>query len=1093
MKRKHINGRDRNRRPNVARLRSSRQRTAVAETLESRQLLANIVVDSAFDALNYPANVTIGQLGAHVSLRDAVTAANNTAGSDTINFAPALFGTTLRLGLVGDNTFGPSALVVRDSLFINNSNSGITFARNTAAAPDRLRLFYVAPQAYLNIRNVTLADGLARGGNTSAGGGGAGLGGAIVNAGQLDLDSVTFRDNRAIGGSTIQFGPDFAGGGLGGDASGFNGGPPNGGTQGAWGGFGGGGSGVLGPGGNGGFGGGGGLAAGSGGFGGGGATGTNVAGDAYGYGGFGAGNGGGGEARGGGGGAGFGGAVFNYGGFARFKNSTFSQNSAIGGTSANGSQYNGSGAGGAIFNLNGNVVLQYSTLANNTAAQGGGAVFNLGAANGVQTQSGPSLPNAPASLDLTNNIFAGSNNGSATLVADIVQNGPVTLTGSNNLIQTRSAGDFAGPNTITADPLLGPLAKNGGAAETHLPAGNSPAIGKATPLSVVLTDQRGAPRSIAPDLGAVERNFVVNTTLEDNVPNLLTSIREAMAAAEAQPGADRIYFAPGLAAQTVTVVDGWTQGLDTAIYNHGEVTIDGGPQGVRINLASPVPRRLFANFGSGFLTMRNLTLSGGDIRGVSQGGAIWNAGRTDLFNVRLTNNKADQGGAIFNTGTLNITDSTLDYNLVSSNGTGGAIESQGSTTITRCNFPFNHATAGGAINSSGNLNLIDSTLNSNTASSGGALQQLNTSIISGCTFNYNSATSFGGAIASPNGGTVTITNSAIINNTAGNEAGGIESQGVAGSPANVSLSNCTIAGNVANGAGLGGAMSNVASGGSAMITLRDCTIAQNNGANGAGLLNAVNSGSADARYMGTIFANNGANIVNFGGTVRSLGNNLSTDGTGNLTADGDLPNTNPQLGTLGYNGGTTQTIPLLPNSPAINTGVGFVDIPLDQRGVSRPQGSAPDIGAYERQATNAQLTGMSYEFETRQAVTFNFNADASVTFGRSSYTLKNLTTGQTLSSSTGSLSFNGTGTQAVLVLTNQLPNGDYRLTSGSSTLDFFVLAGDANHDHVVNFDDYVRIDGGFNGHLTGYSNGDFNYDGVINFDDYVIIDVAFNT
>jgi hypothetical protein len=58
--------------------------------------------------------------------------------------------------------------------------------------------------------------------------------------------------------------------------------------------------------------------------------------------------------------------------------------------------------------------------------------------------------------------------------------------------------------------------------------------------------------------------------------------------------------------------------------------------------------------------------------------------------------------------------------------------------------------------------------------------------------------------------------------------------------------------------------------------------------------------------------------------------------------------------------------------------------------------------------------------------------------------------------------------------------------------DFHFYIGDANNDGVVNFDDYVRIDTGFNNHLTGYSNGDFNYDGVINFDDYVLIDIAFN-
>ena len=52
--------------------------------------------------------------------------------------------------------------------------------------------------------------------------------------------------------------------------------------------------------------------------------------------------------------------------------------------------------------------------------------------------------------------------------------------------------------------------------------------------------------------------------------------------------------------------------------------------------------------------------------------------------------------------------------------------------------------------------------------------------------------------------------------------------------------------------------------------------------------------------------------------------------------------------------------------------------------------------------------------------------------------------------------------------------------------------GDANFDGRVTFDDYVRIDTGFNAHRTGWANGDFNHDGAVNFDDYVLIDIAFN-
>jgi hypothetical protein len=63
----------------------------------------------------------------------------------------------------------------------------------------------------------------------------------------------------------------------------------------------------------------------------------------------------------------------------------------------------------------------------------------------------------------------------------------------------------------------------------------------------------------------------------------------------------------------------------------------------------------------------------------------------------------------------------------------------------------------------------------------------------------------------------------------------------------------------------------------------------------------------------------------------------------------------------------------------------------------------------------------------------------------------------------------------------------------TSVLVKYTYSGDANFSGTVNFDDYVRIDVGFNQQLTGWSNGDFNGDGAVNFDDYVLIDIAFNT
>ncbi|WP_031482364.1 choice-of-anchor Q domain-containing protein [Streptomyces bicolor] len=81
-------------------------------------------------------------------------------------------------------------------------------------------------------------------------------------------------------------------------------------------------------------------------------------------------------------------------------------------------------------------------------------------------------------------------------------------------------------------------------------------------------------------------------------------------------------------------------------------------------------------------------------------------------------------------------------------------------------------------------------------------------------------------------------------------------------------------------------------------------------------------------------------------TITSLGHNIDADGSCHLTAAGDLPSRDPLVGPLTDNGGPTDTAALLPGSLAVDAAA---DCPAtDQRGIARPQGTACDIGAYER-------------------------------------------------------------------------------------------------------------------------------------------------
>ena len=114
--------------------------------------------------------------------------------------------------------------------------------------------------------------------------------------------------------------------------------------------------------------------------------------------------------------------------------------------------------------------------------------------------------------------------------------------------------------------------------------------------------------------------------------------------------------------------------------------------------------------------------------------------------------------------------------------------------------------------------------------------------------------------------------------------------------------------------------------------------------------------------MNSLIANNTTvgTGTNVSGNFTSQGYNLlgSTNGGSGFGGSGDIINTNPLLGPLADNGGSTLTLALLPGSPALDTGTSLGTPSTDQRGIARPQGSVVDIGAFESVAS-LQLTGMA--------------------------------------------------------------------------------------------------------------------------------------
>jgi len=108
-----------------------------------------------------------------------------------------------------------------------------------------------------------------------------------------------------------------------------------------------------------------------------------------------------------------------------------------------------------------------------------------------------------ASLQLKNSIVAGNKTGGAEF--DVGTANGQAVIGSNNLIMVAKVTTALPGDTVSADPLLGPLRDNGGPTRTQAPLPGSPALDKGGTTALSF-DQRGVPRVRGGklDIGAVE-------------------------------------------------------------------------------------------------------------------------------------------------------------------------------------------------------------------------------------------------------------------------------------------------------------------------------------------------------------------------------------------------------------------------------------------------------------------------------------------------------------------------------------------------------------------------------------------------------------
>ena len=319
--------------------------------------------------------------------------------------------------------------------------------------------------------------------------------------------------------------------------------------------------------------------------------------------------------------------------------------------------------------------------------------------------------------------------------------------------------------------------------------------------------------------------------------------------------------------------------------------------------------------GNATLTVTDSVVSGNTASGGGQGGGIYNGGNSTVTIVDSTvSGNADsgggQGGGIDNDGTITVTNSTLSANTAEDGGQGAGIYSDGTATVT------------------------DSTVSGNTAPGGGQ----------------------GAGIYSS--GTATVTDSTIADNTlpgpSAGEGGGIYNSGAA------TIADSTISGNAAPDGGQGGG---IYSGPGNVLQL----LHQVSASNGISNLpqQCLNCGQAaqSAALAGDILATPGgapSGSECAGGGFTDAGYNVDDDGSCGLSdpSVSDSATIDEFLGSLADNGGPTDTIALLPGSPAAPdpaqavipasfTAAGLTTSScsqFDQRGIGR--GTPCDMGAY---------------------------------------------------------------------------------------------------------------------------------------------------
>ena len=323
--------------------------------------------------------------------------------------------------------------------------------------------------------------------------------------------------------------------------------------------------------------------------------------------------------------------------------------------------------------------------------------------------------------------------------------------------------------------------------------------------------------------------------------------------------------------------------------------------------------------------------------------------------VGVSGGAGADGGGIWADVPLIIMDSTVSRNEAGSAGPGGERGGSGGGLFTRHD-----------------LTMIRSAVSENK-----------TGVSSSSIFNFSGG-SGGGLMTEGNPSVRLFESSSFFNNVAMDRGKGGGMYAING--IGVTMVNSTLAGNRTDGNPFGAGMEVTGT----PLHMIHCTVVSNESSSsvfatqGAGIFiwpssslvleNSIVAGNV-ADFSPDIFRSGGSNVVVVVAGENLIGNNQNIS---DIFPAGPLVGTpasplDPLMAPIADTGGPTPTAALFPTSPALNAAVATTNSPaVDQRGLSRPQGASPDLGAYEEIDSVAYVDSDSDGMDDRLELLYEF-------------------------------------------------------------------------------------------------------------------------